>query len=93
MSGNDHIELMGQKHKYDRAIRAKEYQTGVLVWVVCLYVPQKGSPKLMRGWRDPYRVVQVLDDGRVYIINTGRKVHFERPKLHQSGPTWILGKL
>ena len=47
-----------------------------MVWVFCRYVPQKGSPKLMRAWQD----------GRVYILDTGQKVHFERLKLHKSGP-------
>ena len=28
----------------------------------------------------------MLQDGRVYILDTGQKVHFERPKPHQSGP-------
>ena len=34
----------------------------------------------------PHKVVQVLQDGRVYVLDTGQKVHFERLKPHQSGP-------
>ena len=41
----------------------------------------------MRAWRDPHKVVHVLHDGRVYILDTGQKVHFERLKPHRSGPT------
>ena len=67
-----------QKPKYDRAIRAKAYAKGDLVWVFCRYVPQKGSPKLMRAWRGPHCVVHTLQDVRVYILDTGQKVHFER---------------
>ena len=56
------------------------------MWVFCRYVPQKGSPKLMRAWRGPHKVVQVFQDGRVYVLDTGQKVHFERLKPHHSGP-------
>ena len=44
---NRHQAQLRQKLKYDRAIRARAYQSGELVWVFCRYVPQKGSPKLM----------------------------------------------
>ena len=75
-----------KKKKYDRAIQARAYQPGELVWVFCRYVPQKGSPKLMRAWRGPHKVAQVFQDGRVYVLDTGQKVHFERLKPHHSGP-------
>ena len=76
-----------QKLKYDRAIRANAYNVGDPVWVFCRYVPQKGSPKLMRDWRGPHKVVHVLQDGRVYILDSGQKVHFEQLKPHHGGPT------
>ena len=76
-----------QKLKYDCAIRAKAYEVGEPVWVFCRYIPQKGSPKLMRAWRGPHKVAQVLLEGRVYILDTGQKVHFERVKPQHSGPT------
>ena len=40
----------------------------------------------MRAWRGPHKVVEVLQDGPVYILDTGEKVYLERPKPHQSGP-------
>ena len=40
----------------------------------------------MRAWRGPHRVVHTLQVGRVYILDTGQKVHFERLKPHSSGP-------
>ena len=83
---NTHKAQLRQKLKYDRAIQARAYQPGELVWVFCRHVPQKGSPKLMRAWRGPNKVVQVFQDGRVYVLDTGQKVHFERLKLHHSGP-------
>ena len=86
MRRNTHQAQLRQKLKYDRTIRANTYKQGDLVWVFCRYVPQKGSSKLMRAWRRPHRVVHTLQDGRVYILDTGIKVHFERLKPHNSGP-------
>ena len=84
---NTHQAQQRQKLKYDRAIRANAYNVGDPVWVFCRYVPQKGTPKLMRAWRGPHKVVHVLQDGRVYILDPGQKVHFERLKPHHGGPT------
>ena len=83
---NTHQAQLRHKLQYDRTIQARAYQPGELVWVFCRYVPQKGSPKLMRAWRGPHKVVQVFQDGRVYVLDTGQKVHFERLKPHHSGP-------
>ena len=78
----DHVIPRQQEYhdllKYDRDIRAKAYEVGEPVWVYCRYIPQKGSPKLMRAWRGPHKVARVLLEGRVYILDTGQKVHFER---------------
>ena len=84
---NTHQAQQRQKLKYDRAIRANAYNVGDPVWVSCHYVPQKGSAKLMKAWRGPHNVVHVLQDGRVYILDSGQKVHFERLKPHHSGST------
>ena len=84
---NTHQAQLRQKLKYDRALRAKAYEIGEPVWVFCRYIPQKGSSKLMRAWRGPHKVARVLQEGRVYILDTGQKVHFERLKPHHSGPT------
>ena len=40
----------------------------------------------MRAWRGPHKIVQVFQEGRVYALDTGQKVHFERLKPHNSGP-------
>ena len=40
----------------------------------------------MRAWRGPHKVVQVFQEGRVYVLDTGQKVHFERLKPHHSRP-------
>ena len=82
-----HQAQLRQKLDYDRTIRAKACQPGELLWVFCRYIPQKGSPKLMRANRGPHKVVHVLQDGRVYNLDTRQHVHFERLKQHQSGPT------
>ena len=41
----------------------------------------------MRAWRGPHEVVQVFQEGRVYVLDTGQKVHFERLKPRHSGAT------
>ena len=84
---NRHQAQLRQKLKYDRAIRANAYNVGDPVRVFCRYVPQKGSPKLKKAWRGPHKVVHVLQDGRVYILDSGQKVHYERLKPHHGGPT------
>ena len=48
---NTHQAQHRQKLKYDRAIRANAYKLGEPAWVFCRYVPQRGSPKLMKAWR------------------------------------------
>ena len=40
----------------------------------------------MRALRGPHKIVQVFQDGRVYVLDTGQKVQFERFKPHHSGP-------
>ena len=83
---NTHQAQLRQKLKYDSAIQAKAFKPGDLVWVFCRYVPQKGSPKLMRAWRGPHSTFHTLQECRVYILDTRQKVHFERLKPHNSGP-------
>ena len=86
---NTHQADLRQKVKYDLAIRAKAYKRGDLVRVFCRYVPQKSSHKLIRAWRGLHRVAHVFQDGRVYILDTEQKVHFECLQPHHSG-TQIL---
>ena len=84
---NAHQAQRRQKLKYDQNIRAKAYSVGEPVWVFCRYIPQKGTPKLMRAWRGPHKVARKLQEERVYVLDTGQKVHFERLKPQNSGPT------
>ena len=42
----------------------------------------------MKTWRGgPHKVVHVLQDGRIDIIDSGRKVHFEQLEHHQGEST------
>ena len=41
----------------------------------------------MKAWRGPHTVIHVLQDGRVYILYSGQKMHFEQLKPHHGGPT------
>ena len=40
----------------------------------------------MKAWRRPHKKKRVLQDGHVYILYTGQKVHFERMKRRNGGP-------
>ena len=35
---------------------------------------QKETPKLMRAWRGPHKVAQLLQEGRVCILDTGKRI-------------------
>ena len=39
----------------------------------------------MRAWRGPQKIVHVLQEGRIYELDTGQKCHFEQLEPHQSG--------
>ena len=84
---NAHQAQRRQKLNYDQNVRAKTYSVGEPVWVFCRYIPQKGTPKLMRAWRGPHKTSRVLQEGRVYVLATKQKVEFERLKPHNSGPS------
>ena len=84
---NAHQAQRRQKLKYDQNIRAKASSVGEPEWVFCCYTPQKGTPKLIRAFRGPHKIARVLQEGRVYFLDTEQKEHFERLKPHNSGPT------
>ena len=81
---NTHQAQIRQKEQCDKRITAKPYAVEDAVWVFCHVIPKRGTSKLLRGWRGPYKVTSVLQDGRVYVLDTGQKVHFERLKRHVS---------
>ena len=81
-----------QKKYFDQRLKEPvAYHVGQLVWVFTNSMPKKGSPKLNRGWRGPFAVVEVHQNGRVYTLENGQKVHFERLKMHMHDPTdWVI---
>ena len=44
----------------------------------------------MKACRGPHKVVHVLQDGRVYIVFSEQKIHFERLKHYHGGPTEVV---
>ena len=56
------------------------------MWVFCHIIPKGGTRKLIRAWRGPHKVTDVLQDGRLYVLDTGQKVHYERLKRHVPAP-------
>ena len=79
---NTHQAQVRQKQKFDRHLKAKAHAVGDAVWVFCHIIPKGGTRKLLRAWRGPHKVTDVLQDGRLYVLDTGQKVHFERLKKH-----------
>ena len=77
---------MRQKLKFDRHLKAKAHAVGDAVWVFCHIRPEGGTRKLICAWRGPHKVTDVLQDGRLYVLDTGQKVHFERLKKHVPAP-------
>ena len=59
---------------------------GDAVWVFCDIISKGGTRKLIRAWRGHHKVTVVLQDGRLYVLDTGQKVHFERLKKHVPAP-------
>ena len=72
--------------KFDRHLKAKAHAVGDAVWVFCHIIPKGGTHKLIRAWRGPHEVTDVLQDGRLYVLDIGQKVHYERLKKHVHAP-------
>ena len=83
---NTHQAQLRQKLKFDRHLKAKAHAVGDAVWVFCHIIPRGGTRMLTRAWRGPHKATDVLQDGRLYILDTGQKVHFERLKKHVPAP-------
>ena len=83
---NTHQAQLRQKLKFDRHLKAKAQAVGDAVWVFRHIIPKGGTRKLIRAWRGPHKVTDVLQDGRLYVLHTGQKVHYERLKKHVPAP-------
>ena len=59
---------------------------GDAVWLSCHIIPNGGTRKRLRAWRGPHKVTDVLQDGRLYVLETGQNVHFEGLKKHVPAP-------
>ena len=70
--------------------KAKTRQTpeskGIAVWVFCHIIPKSRTRKLIRAWRIPQKDTDVLEDGRLYLLDTCQKLRFERLKKHIPTP-------
>ena len=60
---------------------------GDLVWVFCQVLPKGGTNKLLKEWRGPYRISEVFQEGRFYVLSSGQKVHFEQLTRHVNNPS------
>ena len=83
---NTHQAQLRQKLKFDRHLKSKARAVGDAVWVFCHIIPRGGTPKLIRARHGPHKITDVLQDGRLYVLDTGQKVHYERLKKHVPAP-------
>ena len=60
---NTHQAQLRQKLKFERNLKAKEHAIGDAVWVFCNIIPKGGTRKLIRAWREPHNITDVLQDG------------------------------
>ena len=91
---NTHQGQIRQKQKFDRHLKAKAHAVGDAVWVFCHIIPKGGTRKLLRAWRGPHKITDVLQDGRLFVLDTGQKVHFERLKRYVPAPwDWAAHQL
>ena len=60
----------------------------------CHIIPKGCTSKLIRAWRRPHKITDVLQDGRLYVLNTGQKLHLERLKKRVPAPwNWATHQL
>ena len=68
---NTHQAQLRQTQKFDRHLKAKPHAVGDAVCVFCHIIPKGGTQKLICARRGPYKVTDVLQDGRLYVVDTG----------------------
>ena len=83
---NTHQAQLRQKLKFDCHLKAKAHAVGDAVWVFCHIIPKGGTRKLIRAWRRPHKVTDVLQDGRLYVFGTGQKVNYGILKKTRTRP-------
>ena len=67
-----------QKKNYDARIRTvQKLNVGDHVLVFCRAFPGGGTLKLLAVWRGSYRIMEVHQDGRWYVLSNSHKAHFE----------------
>ena len=54
-------------------------------------IPPKGTKKLLKKWRGPFRITEVHQEGRFYRLSAGRAAHYENIKPHNpSTEDWCI---
>ena len=72
MRQNPQQARRNQKKYFDRRLKDPEaYEFGDLVWVFSKAVSRRGTRKLVRGLRGPFKVAEVRQKGRYYVLENG----------------------
>ena len=76
------------RNTHQAQLRQKQSLTDILKQkhTFCHIILKGHTRKLLRTWRGPFKVTDVLPDGRLFVLDTGQKVHFERLKKHVPAP-------
>ena len=83
---NTHQAQLRPKLKFDRHLEAKAHAVGDAIYMFCQIIPKGGTRKLIHAWSGPHKIIDVLQDGRLFVLDMGQKVHFERFKKHVPAP-------
>ena len=81
-----------QRKRFDKkAAGAKTYSVGDYVWVFQNVISPKGTKKLLKKWRGPFKITKVHQEGRFYRLSTGRAAHYENIKpQNPSTEDWCI---
>ena len=80
--------LLARQQKIHEQVRRNTHQAQLRqkLYYFCHIIPKGGTRKLIRAWRGPLKITDVLQDGRLYVRDTRQKVRFERLKEHVPAP-------
>ena len=71
---------MQQQQNFDIHLNGKAHAVGDAVLDFCHKRPRGGTRNFFGAWCGPYKVTDVLQEGRLYVLDTGQEVHFDRLK-------------
>ena len=82
---NELCRMRQRKKNDEKILQAKPYEVGQYVWVFQNVIAPKGTKKLLKKWRGPFKITEVHQQGRA--------AHYENLKPHVPSPEdWCIPK-